>query len=141
VQGTVTFVGGVLTNQFGSAVTRDFLDYISVQQSGGVQSLGRNYVADTQLELGRYVGDDVFAVMVLRLWDAVETQNTVAGLRVEWALTDDYNVEGFLEDRDLRSGSFSLGGSSGLENADRIWGVLFFREWGYNPKRNSTEQN
>ena len=141
VQGTVTFVGGVLTNQFGSAVTRDFLDYISVQQSGGVQSLGGNYVADTQLELGRYVGDDVFAVMVLRLWDAVETQNTVAGLRVEWALTDDYNVEGFLEDRDLRSGSFSLGGSSGLENADRIWGVLFFREWGYNPKRNSTEQN
>ena len=22
-----------------------------------------------------------------------------------------------------------------------IWGVFFFREWGYSPKRNSTEQN
>ncbi|MDG2283392.1 MAG: hypothetical protein P8L45_09735, partial [Longimicrobiales bacterium] len=66
-------------------------------------------------------------------------QNTVAGLRVEWALTDNYNVEGFLEDRSLRSGSLSLGVSS-LKN-DRIWGVFFFREWGYSPKRNSTEQN
>ncbi len=142
VQGTVTFVGGVLTNQFGSAVTRDFLDYISVQQSGGGQSLGRNYVADTQLELGRYVGDDIFAVAVLRLWDAgPQDQNTVAGLRVEWALTDDYNVEGFLEDRFLRTGSFSLGGVSGLLENDRIWGVFFFREWGYSPHRNSTEQN
>jgi len=142
VQGTVTFVGGVLTNQFGSAVTRDFLDYISVQQSGGGQSFGRDYVADTQLELGRYVGDDVFAVAVLRLWDAgSQDQNTVAGLRVEWALTDDYNVEGFLEDRFLRSGSLSRGASSGLVEGDRIWGVFFFREWGYSPKRNSTEQN
>ena len=142
VQGTVTFVGGVLTNQFGSAVTRDFLDYISVQQSGGGQSLGRDYVADTQLELGRYVGDDVFAVAVLRLWDTgPQDQNTVAGLRVEWALTDDYNVEGFLEDRFLRSGSVSLGSSAGLLENDRIWGVFFFREWGYSPKRNSTEQN
>lgn len=142
VQGTVTFVGGVLTNQFGSAVTRDFLDYISVQQSGAGQSLGGGYVADTQLELGRYIGDDVFAVAVLRLWDAgAQDQNTVAGLRVEWALTDDYNVEGFLEDRFLRSGSVALGSSSGLLENDRIWGVFFFREWGYSPKRNPTEQN
>lgn len=142
VQGTVTFVGGVLTNQFGSAVFRDFLDYFSVQQSGGGQSLGREYVADTQLELGRYVGDDVFAVMVLRPWDTgPQDQNTVAGLRVEWALTDDYNVEGFLEDRFLRSGSLALGSSAGLLENDRVWGVFFFREWGYSPKRNSTEQN
>ena len=142
VQGTVTFVGGVLTNQFGSAVFRDFLDYFSVQQSGGGQSLGRDFVADTQLELGRYVGNDVFAVMVLRPWDTGSVdQNTVAGLRVEWSLTDDYNVEGFLEDRFLRSGSLSLGGSSGFPVNDRVWGVFFFREWGYNPKRNSTEKN
>lgn len=142
VQGTVTFVGGVLTNQFGSALFRDYLDYFSVQQSGGGQSLGRDYVADPQLELGRYVGDDVFAVMVLRPWDTgPQDQNTVAGLRVEWALTDDYNVEGFLEDRFLRSGSAALGASSGLLENDRIWGVFFFREWGYSPKRNSTEQN
>ena len=113
----------------------------SVQQSGGGQSLGRNYVADTQLELGRYVGDDVFAVAVLRLSDAdSESKNTVAGLRVEWALTDDYIIEGFLEDRDLRSGSLSLGRSFGEEDP-RIWGFFFFREWGYSPKRNSTEQN
>ena len=141
VQGTVTFVGGVLTNQFGSAVFGNFLDYFSVQQSGG-QSFGREYFAQTQVEVGKYVGDNLFTVVVLRPTDnSAQNQNTVAGVRVEWALTDDYNVEGFLEDRFLRSGSLSLGSTAGLIENDRIWGVLFFREWGYGQKRNSTEQN
>ena len=141
VQGTVTFVGGVLTNQFGSAVFGDFLDYFSVQQSGG-QSFGREYFAQTQVEVGKYVGDDLFTVVVLRPTDnSAQNQNAVAGVRVEWALTDDYNVEGFLEDRFLRSGSLSLGSTAGLIENDRIWGVIFFREWGYGQKRNSTEQN
>jgi hypothetical protein len=125
----------VLTNQFGSAIARELtLDYVSIQQSGG-QSLGAEFVGDTQLELGRYVGDDVFAVMVLRPFDSVANRSTVAGLRVEWALTDDYNLEGFLEDRFLRSGSALLGSSTALIDDARIWGVFFYREWGYSPNR------
>lgn len=133
VAGTVTFLGGVLTNQFGSAIARELtLDYVSIQQGAGGGSLGADYVGDPQLEIGRYIGDDIFAVMVIRPFNAgPQDQNTVAGLRVEWALTDDYNVEGFLEDRFLRSGSSVLGTSAGLLENERIWGVFFFREWGY----------
>jgi hypothetical protein len=57
----------------------------------------------------------------------------VAGVRVEWALSDDYNIEGFFEDRFLRSGSQLLGASAGIVDNTRILGVFFFREWGYTP--------
>jgi hypothetical protein len=135
VQGGVTFVGGAWANQFGSAFAQELgalsLDYVSVQQ-GGVQSLGGDLLGDTQLELGRYVGDDLFVIMVIRPFDtAAQTQNTVAGIRVEIALTDDYNVEMFYEDRFLRSTSSLLGTSSGLPEDSRVLGVFLFREWGY----------
>jgi hypothetical protein len=132
--GLVTYVGGAFANQFGTAIARELfsLDYFSVQQQGGTQSLGAEGQRDTQIELGRYVGPDAFVVMVIRPFDT-GSQNAVAGVRVEWALTDDYNVEGFFEDRFLRSGSQLLGSSNGLLENERILGVLFFREWGYNP--------
>ena len=73
--------------------------------------------------------------MVWRPFDTgARDQNNVAGVRVEWALTDDYNIEGFLEDRFLRSGSAALG-ATGLLDTQRIVGVFFFREWGYSPNR------
>lgn len=131
----VTYVGGALANQVGTAIARELsLDYVSVQQ-GGLRRLGGDYLADTQLELGRYIGRDAFVVLVLRPVGASgpEEQNTVAGVRVEWALSDDYNVEGFFEDRFLRSGSQLLGASAGLVDNTRILGLFFFREWGYTP--------
>jgi TamB, inner membrane protein subunit of TAM complex len=133
--GIVTYVGGAFANQVGSAIARELtLDYFSVQQSGGTQSLGAQGRQDTQIELGRYVGRDAFVVVVIRPFDTgPQNQNAVAGVRVEWALTDDYNVEGFFEDRFLRSGSQLLGVSSGLLDNQRILGVFLFREWGYGP--------
>lgn len=131
----VTYVGGALANQVGTAIARELsLDYVSVQQSG-LRRLSGSYLADTQLELGRYVGRDAFVVLVLRPvgTGGPEEQNTVAGVRVEWALSDDYNVEGFFEDRFLRSGSQLLGASAGLVDNTRILGLFFFREWGYTP--------
>jgi autotransporter translocation and assembly factor TamB len=134
-QGAVTFVGGAWANQFGTAFAQELgalsLDYVSVQQ-GGVQSLGGDLLGDTQLELGRYIGDDLFVIMVIRPFDtAAQTQNTVAGIRVEIALTDDYNVEMFFEDRFLRSTSSLMGTTSGLSQDQRVLGVFLFREWGY----------
>jgi hypothetical protein len=131
-RGFATFFGGPLATQLGSVIAQElsFIDYLSVQQAGIVRGADEAY--DTQVEVGRYVGDDVFVILVLRPFSAgPEEQNQVPGVRVEWALTDDYNVQGFMEDRFLRSGSASMTTSSGLIDNDRIWGVFLFREWGY----------
>ncbi len=61
-------------------------------------------------------------------------------MRLEWALTDDYNFEVFREDRFLRSGS-GIPGASGLLDTQRVWGVFFFREWGYSPNRDRGSPN
>lgn len=137
IQGTVTIVGGALANQLGTALARAAtLDYVSVQQVGGTQTLGPSLVAGTfaQVEVGRYFGGDVFAVLVWRP-TATQDENNLAGVRVEVALNDDYNVEAFLEDRFLRSGSVGLTTTSALTGNDQIVGVLLFREWGYSPTR------
>ena len=132
VMGGLTFFGGMLANQFVGSIAQGtgLIDYLSVQQSGA-NAIGTGYFSETHVELGSYLDDDVFMVMVLRPFrgGARET-NYVAGVRVEWALTDDYNVEAFVEDRFLRSGSAMLGRSQLLDDG-RVLGVFFFREWGY----------
>jgi hypothetical protein len=132
IEGALTFYSGALANQLGPVLGRFVgVDYVSVQQGGG-HGFDQSYLRDTQFEIGSYVGDEMFLVVVLRPnqgGDATE-QNNLAGIRVEWAFTDDYNVEAFMEDRFLRSGSATLG-ASGLLQDDQIWGVLFFRDWGY----------
>ncbi|NNL30545.1 MAG: translocation/assembly module TamB, partial [Gemmatimonadetes bacterium] len=140
-QGTLTLLGGAFANQLGSALARELpvtLDYVSIQQLTGAQTIGRSFAANTfsQVELGRYIGDDVFAIFVLRPF-ATEGQdeNKLAGVRVEIALNDNYNVELFREDRFLRSGSTGLRTSSTLLGQDEILGVFLFREWGYSPTR------
>lgn len=135
----VTYVGGALFNQLGSTIAREtaLFDYVSVQQSA-LQSLGSDYLTDTQVELGRYFGDDTFMVVVFRPPDASsQDEDPIGGVRVEYALTEDYNVEGFFEDRFLRSGTQFFGASSGLLESERILGVFFFREWGFTPGRES----
>ncbi|KPJ84015.1 MAG: hypothetical protein AMS19_02310 [Gemmatimonas sp. SG8_23] len=146
-QGAVTFIGGTFWNQFGSAIAQELgafsLDYVSVQQGGAAQALGETSLvgSDTQVELGRYVGDDLFLIMVLRPFDTgPQNQNTVAGVRVEWALTDDYNSEFFFEDRFLRSSTQLLGSSSVLLENQRVLGVLLFREWGYGARPDPQNQ-
>lgn len=143
VQGGVTLLGGQLANQLSAALARELTlaDYVSVQQ-GGTQSLGPEAVASafSQVEIGRYVGEDLFAIVVWRPQAGPE-ENNLAGVRVEWALTDRLNVEGFVEDRFLRSGSSLLRGSSSLTADEQIWGVFLFREWGYNPGTPPSERN
>ncbi len=139
VQGGFTVLGGAFVNRLGGVLAREtsLLDYVSLQQGAG-QTLGGDYLFDTHVEVGSYIGNDAFVVMVFRLRDAGgQDQNRVAGVRVEWALTDDYNIEGFFEDRFLRSGSQQLGGSAGLFDDDRVLGFFFFREWGYTPGRDA----
>lgn len=140
-QGTLTLLGGAFANQLGSALARELpitLDYVSIQQLSGAQSIGRSFASNTfsQVELGRYIGDDVFAIVVLRPFNTEgQDENNLAGVRVEIALNDNYNVELFREDRFLRSGSTGLRTSSSLVADDDILGVFLFREWGYSPTR------
>ena len=126
--GGLTFATGALANQFGAVLAQGIgLDYLSVQ----LNASGGRQLTRTQVEAGRYVGSDVFVVLVFRpSGQDVENSNFLSGARVEWAMTRDYAVEGFLEDRFLRSNTagFAL---PGLLDSDRVWGVFVFRDWGY----------
>jgi translocation and assembly module TamB len=133
--GFATYATGVLANQVGSALARETgFDYLSISSVQG-DFYGRDVgfggtLAGTQLEAGRYLGEDVFVVVVLRPLGNEEVEaDPFGGVRVEWAITDDYNVEAFVEERFLRSGTGGLG-AVGLDQ-DKILGMFFFREWGY----------
>jgi len=143
LQGGVTILGGQRVNQLGPALARAAtLDYVSVQQVGGTQSFGPDIVSGSfaQVEVGRYIGDDLFGIVVWRP-AAGPDENKLAGVRVEWALTDRLNIEGFIEDRFLRSGSALLRGFSSLGGGERIGGVFLFREGGDNPQTGSAGRN
>lgn len=130
----VTFVSGTLAARLGAALSQQIgLDYLSITQAGdfGVMSgsVGGS-LAGTQVEVGQYVGDRVFFMVILRPPGGQNNaQSILGGARVEVALTDDYNVQAFWEDRFLRSrvGSF---GDLGFQ-ASQVVGIFLFREWGY----------
>ena len=118
-------------NQAGAALASNvgLFDYLSLSSGpASVEGFG-NQLLSTQLELGRYLSDDVFVVLVLRP-PGEAGANTLGGVRIEWALTNSYDVEAFVEDRFLRSST----GLFGIQElGDRqIYGVLLLREWGYN---------
>jgi autotransporter translocation and assembly factor TamB len=135
----LTLATGALANQVGTMVAQNFgLDYLAISQGnvGGDRDLASNFFSSAQLEVGRYLGDDVFVVLVISRPSAQATAtekdvavNFLRGVRVEWSLTDNTFVEGFVEDRFLRSGTGGLG-VTGLDG-DRVLGVLVIREWGY----------
>jgi translocation and assembly module TamB len=120
-----TWYGGALASQFGAALAQGgVVDYLSVQR-------GRALLSDTQVEAGRYLGRDVFVVVVFEPpTGGAESSNPVRGARVEWEATDGYHLEGFFEDRFLRSGAAGLALPDLLRN-NFVVGLFVFREWGY----------
>lgn len=131
-----TLAVGALANRFGAALAQEIgLDYVAITQGEifGEQGAARNFLATAQVELGRYVTDDVFLVLVLARGtqggEEGPSVNPLRGVRVEWALTDEIFVEGFIEDRFLRSGTGGLG-VAGLDGV-QILGAFVFGEWGY----------
>jgi len=133
-----TYAAGTFANQLGAAVAQELgLDYLAVSQGDIYGDAGafQNFLSTAQLEVGLYLGPDVFLVAVVSRPTGTGTEtdernlNFLRGLRVELALTDSWFVEGFVEDRLLRSGTGGLG-VSGLDG-EMVGGLLFFREWGY----------
>lgn len=130
----VNYLSGTLAARLGAALSQQIgLDYLSISQAGdfGVLSgsLGSSF-AGTQVEVGQYLGERLFVVLIFRpLTGQNSGQSFFGGARVELALTEDYTLQAFWEDRFLRSrvGGF---GDLGLQ-ASQVVGVFVFREWGY----------
>ncbi len=130
----VSYLSGTLAARLGSVLSQQIgLDYLSISQAGdfGVVSgsLGGS-LAGTQIEVGQYLGERVFFVLIFRpLTGQTSGQSFFGGARLEVALTDNYNFQAFWEDRFLRSrvGGF---GDLGIQ-ASQVVGVFVFREWGY----------
>ena len=128
----VTYLSGTVASQIGAALAQGIgVDYLSITQAGdfALTSGLTNSLANTQVEIGQYVGPNTFMVIVFRpLSGQAAGGSFLGGARIEWSLSDDYTVEGFIEDRFLRSGSGSFG-RLGVESP-KVWGVFIFRELG-----------
>ena len=136
--GAFTYVGGAVGSQLGTAIAQEIgFDYFAISQGDAVveQDLDLfNTFATAQVEVGRYFGDDIFVVLVLAQPNAGAgassggVEDLLRGVRVELAVTEEWFVEGFMEDRFLR-GSGALG-QTGL-GGEQVLGLLIFRDWGY----------
>ncbi|MEE2847513.1 MAG: translocation/assembly module TamB domain-containing protein [Gemmatimonadota bacterium] len=128
----VTLFSGAVASQIGAALAQGIgVDYLSITQAGDFAfATGlTSSLANTQVEIGQYVGPNTFIVIVFRpLFGQAAGGSFLGGARIEWALSDDYTVEGFFEDRFLR------GGGGGFARfgvpPPKVVGVFIFREWG-----------
>jgi translocation and assembly module TamB len=136
--GIGTFVSSTLASQLGSAVAQGIgIDYLAISQGEvvGDADFATNFFNTAQLETGFYIGDDVFLLLLIaNPTDQAESANQgvgvnfLRGVRVEFALTDEWFVEGYIEDRFLRGASNLTG--AGLDG-EQVVGVLTFVDWGY----------
>lgn len=132
VDAGVSLVVGRVVNQIGNLLAPQLsLDQLSVSQ--GEQSLAAATIgaSSLQVEFGRYVRDNVFLKGVYQRGYCADPALPVnsGGARVEVEMPRDVTLEGFFENRCTREGFRGLGGLS-LDQA-WIWGLSFFREWGY----------
>ena len=103
-------------SQLGSTFSRSLgVDYFSVssaQQSGGFGAFRTptGIFADTQIEMGRYVDENVFLAVTLRpLAGSGSLRRTqLPGARLEWRFRELWSAEGFLQDRLARLGAASF---------------------------------
>jgi hypothetical protein len=104
----------------------DYVGLTAAEGAGAEQTNAgfSNILAGTQLEIGRYIGQDLFVGASKRLG----TSNMDIGARIEWRFLPEYSFELFAEDRLARSPGFGLRQESGLR---RVFGLLLFREWGF----------
>jgi hypothetical protein len=132
VGAAASVAAGTVATAFSAAMAQGMgVDYLSISQAGDFaefESLQGSFSA-TQVEIGQYLSEDVFVVVVLRPIQSQTTRaSTFGGARVEWALSDFFTAEGFVEDRFLRNQSLGI---RDVASSNRVLGVFVFREWGY----------
>ena len=123
---------GQIFNEIGYLVGTGLgVDHISVSQSEQGQASAAFGASSLQLEVGKYLLDDLFLTGVFQrgfCTDPTLPRNS-GGLRLEVGIPRDVRLEGFVEGRCTRERYRGLGDASlALEN---IWGFLLFREWGF----------
>ncbi len=133
---TANLAVGLFSSELGSILTRDVgLDYLAVTQGTTDQfDPGRRQwegaVFATQVEVGQYLTEDIFAALQ---WRPIRADNSslkpLAALRIEGRLADNWTLEGYMEDRFLRTSMFLLG--SGDIETEYSFGFFLYRQWGY----------
>ncbi len=119
-------------NQFGYLLALEFdVDHLSVSQAEQSQANAAFGASSLQVEVGWYIGEDVFLTGVYQRGFCADPTLPVGsgGVRVEVGMPQDVKLEGFVEGRCTRDRYRGLGDLS-LKLA-RIWGFSLFREWGY----------
>ncbi|MDH5759565.1 MAG: translocation/assembly module TamB [Gemmatimonadota bacterium] len=131
-----TLLASTLGTQLASGLSSGLgVDYVSInpQQIHIGTEGSSNPLLGTEVEVGQYLSDDVFIVLLIRKGasstDGGSSSMLGGAARVEVALTERVTAEAFLEDRFLRTGGMGLGDIGA--QASRILGVFVFREWGY----------
>ena len=124
---------GLFSSELGSLLAEDVgLDYLAVTQGQG-EDLGmqalQGTVATTQVEIGQYLTEDIFAALHWRPWTTGTSQRQLAALRIETRLSDHWTLEGYWEDRFYRNPFYQIGTAS--INLDQVFGFFLYREWGY----------
>ena len=124
-------------SQLGTTFSRSLgVDYLSVsqtRQAGNLATLGgpASLFADTQIEMGRYIGENVFLAVTLRplTGAGAASRRHLPSARLEWRFREDWSTESFVEDRLPRQGRSTFGE---LDNdVRRVFGISLFRDWGY----------
>lgn len=124
---------GTVGSQLSSFLVADtWLDYATVQTSslyGGAASgggradfLSSSFFTGTEVEAGKYLGQDVFVSVTYPLG------SDLPGATLEWQFRRNWTLEARSENRFGR-GRFSLG--VGAFDTRRLWGLFLFREWGF----------
>ncbi|MBI4546110.1 MAG: translocation/assembly module TamB [Gemmatimonadetes bacterium] len=108
------------------------LDYVAItaaetnlgepQQGSAVSGL----LGGAQVELGRYLGQNLFLAFTQRIGNA--QRYSEPGVRLEWRFHPTWTAAAFAEDRFARNPAFGL--EQGLE-LRKVYGFFLFRDWGY----------
>jgi hypothetical protein len=136
---TANLAVGLFSSELGSILTRDVgLDYLAVTQ-GATDDLGpgvgqwEGTLFATQVEIGQYVSEDIFAALQWRPIRADGSElRPLAAVRIEGRLADNWILEGYMEDRFLRASWFLQGIEELQEFQDYYsFGFFLYRQWGY----------
>jgi len=130
---TTSLAVGLFSSELGTVLAQDVgLDYLAITQGrtgGGGAAGSRDPFSTTQIEIGQYLTESIFAALQWRPQGQSANQNRLASVRLETRLSDRWTLEGYWEDRGLRSGLFGIGTTE--TNPPKIYGFFLFRQWGY----------
>jgi hypothetical protein len=120
-----TRLGAVLAQQWG-------LDYFAITEVGNLGGWDVGGLDQTQVEIGQYVGQDIFMALAFQPAQVVGSNNpfyNTFGLRVEYTPTEAYTLQAFWEDRFFRNRI--MGFQDAALESRKVLGLSIFTEWGF----------